>query len=273
MPAAGRPFQEPSHSGWRLFLDILKMAALAALLSALMARATEGLGYHWQWYRLPRYLLEATEKGWSAGLLLNGVAVTLQIALVSLALAFTFGLAAALLRLSHSILGRLLSRLYLELIRNTPLLVQLFFFYFVCSPLFGLSGFTSAVLSLSLFEGAYISEIIRAGILSVPRGQWEAAVGSGLSPWSCYRRVILPQAVRPMLPPLTSQAIALVKDSALVSTIAVYDLTMQAQAIISETYLVFEVWFTVALIYLGLTLALSGAVTLMQKRTGPLRAL
>ena len=135
--------------------------------------------------------------------------------------------------------------------------MQLFFIYFVLSPVFAISGFTSAVLALSLFEGAYVSEIIRAGILSIPRGQWEAAFSIGLNTWRTYRLVILPQAVRHILPPLTSQAISLIKDSALVSTIAIYDLTMQAQAIVSETYLVFEIWFTVAAIYLVVTLALS----------------
>jgi polar amino acid transport system permease protein len=198
--------------------------------------------------------------------LLNGLVVTLHITAVSLALALTFGLTIALMRLSHSLLARFVARLYLELIRNTPLLVQLFFIYFVCSPLFALSGFSSAVLALSLFEGAYISEILRAGILSIPRGQWEAAFSTGLNSWNSYRLIILPQAVRHILPPLTSQAISLVKDSALVSTIAIYDLTMQAQAIISETYLVFEVWFTAAAIYLLLTLALSAAVSLMEKK-------
>jgi polar amino acid transport system permease protein len=158
------------------------------------------------------------------------------------------------------------ARGYLELVRNTPLLVQLFFIYFVLSPIFEISAFASAVLTLSLFEGAYASEIFRAGILSIHRNQWEAAFSLGLGTWRTYRLVILPQAVRRILPPLTSQAVSLVKDSALVSTIAIYDLTMQGQAIIAETYLVFEIWFTVAAIYLGVTLALSFSVALLEKR-------
>jgi polar amino acid transport system permease protein len=267
MQAAIHRPQVKSIRPWPLIIDVLKLAALAAILMALMLWATEGLGYHWQWYRVPRYLLTVSESSWAAGPLLSGFAVTLQITAVSLVLALTFGLTTALMRLSNSVLARLVARLYLELIRNTPLLVQLFFIYFVCSPMFAISGFTSAVLALSLFEGAYVSEIVRAGILSIPRGQWEAAFSSGLDTWRSYRLVILPQAVRHILPPLTSQAISLIKDSALVSTIAIYDMTMQAQAIISETYLVFEVWFTVAAIYLLVTLALSGAVTLMEKRT------
>jgi polar amino acid transport system permease protein len=162
--------------------------------------------------------------------------------------------------------ARLVARGYIELIRNTPLLVQIFFIYFVLSPVFEINALTSAVLALSLFEGAYASEIFRAGILSIHRNQWEAAFSLGLGTWHTYRLIILPQALRRILPPLTSQAISLVKDSALVSTIAIYDLTMQGQAIISETYLVFEIWFTVAAIYLGVTLALSLTVGFLEKR-------
>jgi len=186
--------------------------------------------------------------------------------LYSLILAAVIGLATALLRLSRSTVGRCLARVYLELIRNTPLLVQIFFLYFVMAPIFDLGRTVSAVLALSLFEGAYVSEIFRAGILSIHRGQWEAAFSSGLDTWYTYRRVILPQAVRNILPPLTSQAISLIKDSALVSTIAIYDLTMQGQAIIAETYLVFEIWFTVAALYLVITLALSLTVAIMEKK-------
>jgi polar amino acid transport system permease protein len=145
----------------------------------------------------------------------------------------------------------------LELIRNTPLLVQLFFIYFVFAPVLGIGRFTAGVLALSLFEGAYASEIFRAGIVSIDKGQWEAAHSLGLSAIHTYRYIILPQAIRRILPPLTSQAVSLIKDSALVSTVAIYDLTMQAQVIISETFLTFEVWFTVAAIYLVLTVVLS----------------
>jgi polar amino acid transport system permease protein len=150
-----------------------------------------------------------------------------------------------------------LARGYLELIRNTPLLVQLFFIYFVLAPVMGIGRFVAGVLALSLFEGAYASEIFRAGIVSIDKGQWEASHSLGLSTIHTYRYIILPQAIRRILPPLTSQAVSLIKDSALVSTIAIYDLTMRAQVIISETFLTFEVWFTVAAIYLVLTVMLS----------------
>jgi len=237
-----------------------------AVLIGLTIRSTEGLGYHWQWYRIPSYLLSISEGEWKVGPLLQGLAVTFQITAVSLILAPAIGLTAALMRLSGSLVARWVARSYIELIRNTPLLVQLFFIYFVLSPVLEISAFASAVLALSLFEGAYASEIFRAGILSIHRNQWEAAFSLGLGTWRTYRLVILPQAVRHVLPPLTSQVISLVKDSALVSTIAIYDLSMQAQAIISETYLVFEIWFTVAAVYLVITLSLSVTVALMEKK-------
>ncbi len=163
------------------------------------------------------------------------------------------GLTTALFRLSASFTARALARGYLELIRNTPLLIQIFFVYFVLSPVLDIGAFASAVLALSLFEGAYAAEILRAGIVSLHRGQWEAAHSLGLGVFDTYRYVILPQAVRRVLPPLAGQGISLIKDSSLVSTIAIYDLTMQGQKIVAETFLAFEIWFTVAAIYLVLT--------------------
>ncbi len=198
--------------------------------------------------------------------MIDGLRVTFEITGVSLVLAFSFGLITALCRLSESYMARMIARVYLESIRNTPLLVQLFFIYFVMAPIFDLSRLASAVLALSLFEGAYASEIFRAGIVSIPKGQLEAAHSVGLDTFDTYRRVILPQAVRRILPPLTSQGISLVKDSALVSTIAVYDLTMRGREIISETFLAFEIWFTIAAIYLIVNVSLSIVVSTMEAR-------
>jgi polar amino acid transport system permease protein len=249
-----------------LVADSTKFLLLVALMVWLLVSGAKRLGYNWQWYRIPDYIFSIGSHGIQAGPLLQGLAVTLQITAISLILAFIFGLTTAFLRLSESFLGRLLARGYVELIRNTPLLVQLFFIYFVISPIVGLNRFASAVIALSLFEGAYASEIIRAGIQSIPKGQWEGAFSLGLGTAKSYRLVVLPQAIRHVLPPLTGQAISLLKDSALVSTIAIYDLTMQGQAIIAETFLVFEVWLTVAAIYLMFTLALSTLVQHTEKR-------
>jgi polar amino acid transport system permease protein len=232
----------------------------------LVLRGGEQLGYNWHWRQIPRYLFTLADGEFVAGPLLKGLAVTLEITAYSLVLAAVIGLVTALLRLSDSFMGRWLARIYLELIRNTPLLVQIFFLYFVMAPILDLGRTTTAVLALSLFEGAYVSEIFRAGIQSIGRGQWEAGYSLGLSRFQTYRRVILPQALRRVLPPLTSQAVSLIKDSALVSTIAVYDLTMEGRTIIADTFLTFEVWFVVAAIYLMLTLTLSALANGLERR-------
>lgn len=239
---------------------------LCALVVTLVIRGSASLGYQWQWYRVGRYLVMVTPEGLVAGQLLAGLAVTFKITAISMILALVFGLLAALMRLSRSWSAAALSRIYLEFIRNTPLLIQLFCMYFMLAPILGISAFASAVLSLSLFEGAYLSEIMRAGIVSIPRGQWDAAYSLGIGGLQTYVHIILPQALRQILPPLTGQFISLVKDSALVSTIAIYDLTMQGQAIVAQTFLAFEIWFTVAAIYLAITLALSRLATTLDKR-------
>ncbi|MFC1890839.1 amino acid ABC transporter permease [Thermodesulfobacteriota bacterium] len=247
-------------------LDIAKFLSVIAVITWLMARGTESLGYNWQWYQVPKYLFTVQDGRLLAGPLVDGLIVTVQITAISLVLSMVIGLFTALFRLSNSILARIVARLYLEITRNTPLLIQLFFIYFVLSPLLGFSRFTAAVLALSLFEGAYASEIFRAGIISIQNGQWEAAYSLGLNTFQTYRKIILPQAVTRVLPPLASQIISLVKDSALVSTIAISDLTMQGRSIISETFLTFELWFTVAAIYLLITVTLSFIVNIMEKR-------
>lgn len=248
--------------------DLAAFLVIATVVAALMAHNTAALGYRWQWHRVPRYLYTVTDRGWQAGPLLQGLAVTMRLTAVSLVLSLGVAMVTALFRLSSSVLARGIARVYLEVIRNTPLIVQLFFTYFVIAPLIGMDGWTSAVIALSLFEGAYASEIIRGGIVSLPRGQWEAAYSTGLSRGDALRFIILPQAFRRILPPLVGQAISLIKDSALVSTIAIYDLTMRGQVVVAQTFLAFEIWFVVAGIYLVITISLSVAVSLLKHTLG-----
>jgi polar amino acid transport system permease protein len=247
-------------------IDYGRFFLLTGLAVWLLTAGIRGLGYPWQWYRVPRFLFTMENGAWQAGPLLDGLGVTLEISALSLVCATLLGLATALFRLSSSFTARALARGYLELIRNTPLLIQIFFVYFVLSPVLDIGAFASAVLALSLFEGAYAAEILRAGIVSLHQGQWEAAHSLGLGIFDTYRYVILPQAVRRVLPPLAGQGVSLIKDSSLVSTIAIYDLTMQGQKIVAETFLAFEIWFTVAAIYLLLTFALSFAVRTLETR-------
>ena len=251
---------------YQFLYDMGRFLLLSGVLLYLILLSAGKLNYNWQWYRITPYIFTIDAEGLTPGPLVQGLLVTLKISIISLFISCALGLMTALFRLSGSFTARWLARLYLEIIRNTPLLVQLFFIYFVIAPVLDIGRIPSAILALSLFEGAYASEIFRAGITSIERGQWEAAESLGLTRMLSYRLVILPQAVKRMLPPLTSQAVSLIKDSALVSTIAIYDLTMKAQEIISETYLVFELWFVVAAIYLVITASLSILIALMEKR-------
>ncbi|MBI9111454.1 amino acid ABC transporter permease [Maridesulfovibrio ferrireducens] len=242
----------------RLFFgDLFLFILLLAVGSFFLYQGTEKLGYNWQWFRIPDFIFTYSNHEFISGPLLKGLLVTLKITGLGFVLTFIIGLGTAILRLSDSFVGNSIARLYLEIVRNTPLLIQLFFIYFVVSPILNISGFWSAVIALSLFEGAYASEIFRSGITSIDKGQWEAAFSLGGNTKFAYMNVILPQAIPRIAPPLAGQAIALVKDSALVSTVAIYDLTMQGQSIISETFLTFEIWFTVAAAYLVVTLLLS----------------
>ncbi|MFW5735610.1 MAG: amino acid ABC transporter permease [Oceanidesulfovibrio sp.] len=255
------------------FKEAATAAVLFCLLLFVVDLGAESLNYNWQWYRVWKYIYTFEDGVFAPGILLQGLWVTLQITAVSLVLSLLFGLTTAVLRLSDSIVGKALARCYLESIRNTPLLIQIFFIYFVLGQVLDIDRFAAAVLALSLFEGAYASEVFRSGIASIDKGQWQAAHSLGLSTWHTYRHVVLPQAIRRILPPLASQAVALVKDSALVSTIAVLELTQQAQIVIAETFLTFEIWFTVAAIYLVVTITLSRLVALLEKRMGKGQAL
>ena len=224
------------------------------------------MGYNWQWYQIPRYFYRVIDEELIWGPLATGLVITIEISLYSMLLTMVLGLLTALLRMSNSLSGQVLARVYLETIRNTPMLVQIYVFYFVIAPVLGIDRFWTGVLCLGLFEGSFASEIIRAGINSVPRGQWEAASSVGLSRFSSYRYVVLPQAIPLMLPPMTGVLINLIKHSAIVSVIAVFELTTEGRNIIADTYMAFEVWLTVAGIYLVLTVSLSIFVGYLERR-------
>ena len=242
---------------WRTLLDAAAFLVLLAVLAWVVAVGADNLHYNWQWYRVPQYLYHFEDGVFYPGPLLRGMGVTLELTAWSLLLAVGFGLSAALLQRSTSWAGHALARVYVEVVRNTPMLVQLYLVYFVLAPILDMDRFAAAVLALALFEGAFAAEIFRAGIETIPRGQWEAAEALGLSRYAIYRRVILPQAVRLVLPPLTGLAVSLIKHSALVSVIAVADLTTEGRNLIADTFMTFELWFTVAALYLVLTISLS----------------
>ncbi|WP_199231390.1 amino acid ABC transporter permease [Falsiroseomonas bella] len=260
------PPREPRGQQWRRLLDLLQFALFLGLLAWLLFEGGTRMGYNWQWYRVPRYLFQVFEGEIFLGPLLKGLLVTLQISAIALVLTVVIGLGAALLRLSGSAAGRWLVIGYVETIRNTPLLVQLYIVYFILAPILGLDRFWAGVLCLALFEGAFAAEIFRGGIMAVRKGQWEAAWALGLSRRDAYRFVVLPQALRVILPPLAGLGVSLIKHSAIVSVIAVFDLTNEGRNVISDTFMTFEIWITVAVLYLCVTVLLSLGVGLLERR-------
>ncbi len=236
------------------------------LLIRLSITGAEAMGYNWQWYRIPQFLYSMTEDGFQPGELLIGLVKTIDLSVRSFLIATLIGLAVALLRLSGLLVGSAVALGYLEFVRNLPLLVLLYLIYYVIGPIFEMNRFSASVLCLAVYHSAFISEIFRAGILAVPKGQWEAAKSIGMSVPQCYRFIILPQSVKFMLPPLTGEAVNLIKSSAIVSVIAVAELTTIGRNIISDTYMSFEIWFTVAAIYMAVTLVLSIFVARLEKK-------
>ncbi len=236
-----------------------------ALLAWLIWRGAEAMDYSWQWYRIRPFFYREIDGEIIWGPLPKGLIVTLQLSIVAGVFAILIGLVTAFARLSNSFAGRIIATVYLEAIRNTPLLVQLFLFYFVLAPIMGIDRFWAGVLCLAFFEGSFAAEIIRGGLQAVDKGQYEAADAIGCNGFDKYRYIVIPQALPLILPPLTSLLISLIKHSAIVSVIAVAELTTAGLNLISDTFMAFEVWFLVAGIYLALTVSLSFGVSLFER--------
>ena len=248
----------------RSFWQIAQAIILFSIIVWLIYAGAAAMEYRWQWYRVGPFFYRIIDGEFIPGPLFKGIIVTLQLAGVSSILSILIGALTAIGRMSNSIAGRSIASTYLEIIRNTPLLVQLFMFYFVLAPIFGIDRFWAGVLCLSAFEGSFAAEIIRGGIQAVDRGQNEAADATGLSKFDKYRYVIVPQALPLILPPLTGLLISLIKHSAIVSVIAVAELTTEGLNLISDTYMAFEIWFIVAGMYLVLTTSLSVLVNILE---------
>jgi glutamine transport system permease protein len=202
----------------------------------------------------------------------QGLVATLWLSLVSFAGALAVGIVACAMNLQRSRLLHLPAKIYIDAIRATPLLAQLYFLYFGL-PRLGviLPELVVGILALSLNSGAYVAEIIRAGILSIPRGQVEAGVASGMTYVQRMRLVVLPQAFRVIVPPLLGQAIVLVKDSALLSLISVSELTRAGQLLASDRFMPAEGFITTAACYLVLYYGLKGLAALSVRRWAGLR--
>ncbi|MCP3872044.1 MAG: amino acid ABC transporter permease [Desulfobacteraceae bacterium] len=200
------------------------------------------------------------------GPLMHGLWTTIWISAVASAFALFIGLFTGLARVSNNYTINGLASVYIECIRGTPLLVQIFIAYFFLGTVFDLSRNVCGIGALALFAGAYTAEIVRSGIQAIHKGQMEAARSLGLSLPQAMIDIILPQALKRILPPLSGQYISLVKDSSLVSVIAITDLTKSGREIITSTFATFEVWLVVAAMYLIITSVLSQLVYYMERR-------
>jgi polar amino acid transport system permease protein len=215
--------------------------------------------------------------------LVSGVKVTIQLSAMSIALSFLLGLIIAVMRMSNVRPVRWFAHGYLEFFRNTPLLVQIFFWYFGSYKILPTAvndwlvstnfEFASAVIALTIYTSAFIAEDIRSGVLSIPKEQMEAARSSGFSYIRSMRFIILPQAVRITIPPLIGQFLNLVKNSSLAMTIGVAELTYQARQVESYTFKGFEAFTAATLVYLGMSIIITVAVTWYSKTIlSPLKA-
>lgn len=207
--------------------------------------------------------------------LLSGLKVTLQLSIVSIVLSFLLGLVIAIMRMSSFRPFRWFSVVYLEFFRNTPLLVQIFFWYFGSYKILPQSinewlnntnfEFASAVIALTIYTSAFIAEDIRSGVLSIPKEQMEAARSSGFSYLRSMQYIILPQAIRLTIPPLIGQFLNLAKNSSLAMTIGVAEITYQARQVESYTFKGFEAFTAATLVYLSLSLLITWLVNVYDK--------
>lgn len=201
-------------------------------------------------------------------ILLMGAGVTIEITAFSVAIGFFIGLFVGIARISQFKILRIMAAVYADCIRGTPLLVQIFLIYFALPMAIGqrVEPFIAAVAACGINSGAYVSEIFRAGIQAIDVGQMEAGRSLGLTWWQTMRFIILPQAFKNILPPLGNEFIAMLKDSSLVSVIGFEELTRRGQLIIAQTYGSFEIWMTVAVLYLIMTMAISRIIAFLEKR-------
>lgn len=196
----------------------------------------------------------------------DGIVKTFEVTLMSIVCALVIGLFAGLGRISRVMVINRIATIYVEVIRGIPLLVQIFYIYYALGKIIQVPDIFAAVIAMAVCYGAYLGEIFRAGIQSIHKGQMEAAIALGLTRSQALRRIILPQTVRVVLPPLGNEFIALLKDSSLVSILAVSDLLRRGREYASKTFDYFEAFTVVALAYLVMTLFFSRLVAIMEER-------
>jgi polar amino acid transport system permease protein len=272
--------QEKNRARKFTWIDALLVFVVTGAVAYVSYRVNSVLNYDWKFSAILPYMFyfDDETQSWVGNLLAQGLAMTLRLALWGIVIAAIIGTVAGVLRTVDNLFLRMVARSYVEIVRNIPPLVFIFVFYFFLSsqlmPVLGvdellrdaspttlaiiqvlcgdpdlLTNFLSGLICLSVFEAAYITEIVRAGIQAIPRGQWEASKSVGLGRIDVLRFVILPQAVQRIVPPLANQFITLIKDSSIVSLISIQELTFMAIEVGVSTARLFEVWLFVAAFY------------------------
>ncbi len=271
------------------WLDFIILAFIVAFVATLGFKIEGNLVYKWQWERIPNYIFRwnESEGRWVANLLIQGLIATIRVSIYASILAVILGTILGIARCARNLTIRMLARTYLECLRNIPPVVVVFIFFFFLSEqlvvalnieswargiakqennafwefIFGdmrrFPSLISGVIVLALFESAFIGEIVRSGIQSIDRGQREAAQSIGLSWLDEMRFIVLPQAIKKVLPPLANQFISLVKDSSIISLISVQELTYKTVELVASTRMIFEAWITTAAMYFVLCFGLS----------------
>jgi polar amino acid transport system permease protein len=245
------------------YWSLLSLAALGCAAWFLI-RSFLYLDYDWNFHFLQDYLWDPVNN--SPGLILQGLWVTLKISLLSIVWGTAIGVGIGAFMMAREPVLRWVSVVFVDVFRNTPVLVQLYVMYFIVGTAIEMEPETAGIVTLSLFCAAYVAEIFRGAVLEFERGQIDAAKAMGLSPFQIAYHVAAPQVLRRMLPPLVGQFVSLVKDSSLVSVISVADLTKSALNIVSVSFKSFETWFVVAVLYCIVNTVLSSYGRYLERR-------
>ena len=244
----------------------LPLGVLGAVLLWMILQGAGALNYTWQWERVPETLLIIDDEGVYPGNLLFGLGETLKISTLSIVLALPVGVLLAGAQRSVFYSLRVPAYGFFSVVRNTPLLVQLYVFYFIFGPVMGLDRLWVAVGGLVAFQGAYLAPIILSGFDAIPKGQAEAAAALGLGRVDVFLKLLFPQAIRILLPALTNEAVNLIKNSALLSAVSIFEVVTEGKDIIADTFMSFEIWLTIGALYLCINIPLSVAAQLLETK-------
>jgi polar amino acid transport system permease protein len=245
---------------YSLFSSLVIFGILATLVQSFYS-----LDYEWNFLVLEPYIWMPQENGGGPGLFLQGLWITVKMSFQAIIFGSLLGCILGFILTKKEKISKYTAVVYVDIFRNTPVLVQLYVAYFIVGTAFNLSAMVAGVMTMSLFCAAYVAEIFRGTIVNFEKGQIDAAKALGLSPYKIVTKIIAPQALRTMLPPLIGQFVSLIKDSSLLSVIAIPELTKEAQNAVTVTFRSFETWFFIAFLYLVVNTLVSSLGRYLEK--------